>query len=246
MLLELEKVSVKRGRLTAVHEISFSIEPGSVVGLTGLNGAGKTSLLLAIAGAIPIENGTVRYQGSDITDAGAGKCISEGVVLVPEGRRLFGPMSIEDNLLIGGQGRGSQACKESLEEVYELFPLLSDRRRENAENLSGGQQQLLALARGLMAVPTVLLLDEPTLGLSPKVIDAVFDAIREIQKQRTVSMLVAEQNVGIATEICEWLHVIENGRLVADGPSSEFTPESLTQQALEGGEHDFSASSVNQ
>jgi branched-chain amino acid transport system ATP-binding protein len=210
--LEIAELCVRRGALRVVRDASLQVGKGEIVGLLGLNGAGKTSLLAAISGDIPAESGSVSLEASDISRRPAWERCSSGLVLVPGGRQLFSPLSVMDNLLIGGHLRPKSERNANLEVVYEFFPVLREKAHLHARSLSGGQQQMLAIGRGLMASPKVLMLDEPSEGLAPIVVDQVFEAIRRLQAEQDVAILIAEQNAGVL-DILDTLIVVREGML---------------------------------
>jgi branched-chain amino acid transport system ATP-binding protein len=212
--LEIEHVTVRRGLLDVVRDVSLSVEAGGCLGLMGLNGAGKTSLLAAVAGVIPTISGAVRVGGTDVTSNPTWSRCGVGLVLVPSGRQLFAGVSVVDNLLVGGHALGSRAERQAaLAEAFEYFPVLYEKRGQKAADLSGGQQQMLAIARGLMARPSVLLLDEPSEGLAPVIVDQVFEVIHAMASAGAMAIVLAEQNAG-ATEICSSVAVLRQGEVV--------------------------------
>ena len=210
--LEIAELCVRRGALRVVRDASLQVGRGEIVGLLGLNGAGKTSLLAAISGDIPAESGSVSLEASDISRRPAWERCASGLVLVPAGRQLFSPLSVLDNLLIGGHLRPKSERDANLEVVYEFFPILREKAQLHARSLSGGQQQMLAIGRGLMASPKVLMLDEPSEGLAPIVVDQVFEAIRRLRAEQDVAILIAEQNAGVL-DILDTLIVVREGML---------------------------------
>lgn len=212
--LEIAELCVRRGALRVVRDASLQVGRGEIVGLLGLNGAGKTSLLAAISGDIPAESGSVSLEASDVSRRPAWERCASGLVLVPAGRQLFSPLSVLDNLLIGGHLRPKSERDANLEVVYEFFPVLREKAHLHARSLSGGQQQMLAIGRGLMASPKVLMLDEPSEGLAPIVVDQVFEAIRRLQAEQDVAILIAEQNAGVL-DILDTLIVVREGMLGA-------------------------------
>ncbi len=219
--IEIEHLSVRRGLLEVVRDFSRSVESGECVGLLGLNGAGKTSLLAAVAGTIPVSGGTVRVCGAEVTHKPTWTRSKAGLALVPSGRQLWPGVSVLDNLLVGGHTLGSKAERRAaLDEAYTYFPVLHEKRRQRAAELSGGQQQMLAIARGLMARPQVLLLDEPSEGLAPVIVDQVFDVISAMARSGSMAIVLAEQNAG-ATEICSSVVVLRQGEVVAQRNAAE-------------------------
>lgn len=212
--LEIEHVSVRRGVLDVVRDVTVSLELGECLGLLGLNGAGKTSLLAGVAGVIPTHGGAVRVCGTDVTHRPTWTRCRAGLTLVPSGRQLFGGVSVLDNLLVGGHTLGSKADRmAALDEAFTYFPVLHEKRSQKAAELSGGQQQMLAIARGLMTRPKVLLLDEPSEGLAPVIVDQVFEVIQAMARSNAMAIVLAEQNAG-ATEICSSVVVLKQGEIV--------------------------------
>jgi branched-chain amino acid transport system ATP-binding protein len=212
--LEIEHLSVRRGVLDVVRDVSLVVELGECLGLLGLNGAGKTSLLAAVSGVIPTGAGTVRVCGADVTRKPTWRRCSAGLVLVPSGRQLFAGVSVLDNLLVGGHTLASKVERAAaLEEAFTYFPVLHEKRAQKAAELSGGQQQMLAIARGLMARPKVLLLDEPSEGLAPVIVDQMFEVIQAMARSGAMAIVLAEQNAG-ATEICSSVAVLRQGEVV--------------------------------
>lgn len=213
--LEVSDLVVRRGLLSVVQGVSLSLEESEVRSVVGLNGAGKTSLLLALAGAIPTHAGSVRVAGVDVTGKPSWVCCRQGLVCVPAGRQLFAGLSVLDNLLIGSHLRSDRKDQGArLQKVFEYFPILADKRRQRADELSGGQQQMLAIGRGIMADPAVLLLDEPSEGLAPLIVTQVFEAIRQLAKSTSIAVLLAEQNASVL-EVCDTTMLMRNGELSA-------------------------------
>jgi branched-chain amino acid transport system ATP-binding protein len=234
-LLEVRDLHVAYGHVEAVRGVSLSVAEGSIVTLVGPNGAGKTSILSALAGLVRPAAGTVRLAGRDVTGLPAHRAVAAGLSLVPEGRAILGRMTIEENLVLAGERRRPPAeLREAIEEQYRRFPVLGARRRSAAGTLSGGEQQMLALARALLAKPRVLLLDEPSMGLSPILVQQVFETIRSIHLEGTTLLLV-EQNARLALAVSSHAYVLERGRLVLEGPSSALREDPRVQAAYLGG-----------
>jgi len=213
MLLEIKGLNCHYGRIQALDSIDLAVNEGELVALVGANGAGKTTLLKALSGILPTTAGSVLYDGHNITDYASDKRVRLGIIQVPEGRQVFAPMSVEDNLLIGGYTRNKIERKETLEEVYALFPVLKSRRHSTAGTLSGGQQQMLAISRALMSRPRLLLLDEPSMGLSPLLVDEVFATI-EALRSKGITIFLVEQNAYMALAIADRGYVLETGSVV--------------------------------
>ena len=211
--LVVDDLEVRYGAVRAVRGLSLVVEPGEIVGLIGPNGAGKSSTLHAIMGAAPVAAGDVRLGGVSLLGRKPEDVARSGIALVPEGRRIFGELSVEENLRLGLAGRRSQnGSAEALERVYELFPAVREFRRRAAGALSGGQQQQLAIARALVAEPDVLLLDEPSLGLAPRIVDVVFDALAAI-RESGLAVLLVEQRAQRTVALADRCHVLSNGEL---------------------------------
>ena len=212
MLLETEGLTCHYGRIQALRGIDIAIDEGELVALVGANGAGKTTLLRTISGIEPASGGVIRFDGVDITRLPADQRVRLGIVQVPEGRQMFGPMAVEDNLLLGAYARGRAETAEGLEQAYQMFPALKERRRQSSATLSGGQQQMLAISRALMARPRALLLDEPSMGLAPILVEEIFNTIETLRKNGTTIFLV-EQNANMALSIADRGYVLETGAI---------------------------------
>lgn len=212
--LEVEDLDVRYGSVQAVRGLGFKLEPGEVVGLIGPNGAGKSTTLLAIMGAVKPQNGDIRFGGQSLVGLAPESIARLGIALVPEGRRIFSDFSVEENLRLGFLGRRSaEDLEDDLAWVHSLFPIVKEFRSRPAGQLSGGQQQQLAIARALVARPEILLLDEPSLGLAPTVVDGLFDALNEI-RQRGVTILMVEQRAQLTAEFADRTLVVRNGEIV--------------------------------
>jgi len=233
-LLEIENFSVSYGKIEALSEIALKVEPGQIVTVIGPNGAGKSTLLSALMGILPAQ-GRLRFEGQDAPTRLAER-IEQGLALVPETRALFADLSVEDNLRLGafrfqGESRAKRAA--ALAEVYDLFPRLEERRRQLAATLSGGERQMLALARAVMGRPRLLMLDEPSLGLAPLIVREVFRLIGQLRDQG-VSILLIEQNARAALKVADYAYVLELGRIVLEGPASDLAQDSRVVEAYLG------------
>jgi branched-chain amino acid transport system ATP-binding protein len=225
-LLELENIVGGYGDVRVVHGISLSVRDGSVTALVGGNGAGKTTLMLMVAGIVETRKGRIGLSGKDVTDWASHRRVDAGIVLVPEGRWVFPNLTVESNLRLGGIApRARSAASGRLGEVYDLFPRLGERRRQLAGSLSGGEQQMLAIGRGLMAGPRLLLLDEPTLGLSPIMVKHMFETIGRLNRNG-LTILIAEQDVRHVLEAADFAYVVENGSIAmaGEGPALAANP----------------------
>jgi branched-chain amino acid transport system ATP-binding protein len=233
-MLEVRDLAVHHGDLQALWGVSLRVEEGEVVTLIGPNGAGKTTLLRTLAGLHRPTTGEVAFEGAAIHDVPAHRIVERGIVLVPEGRRLFGEMSVLENLEVGAfTARARRERAGTLERMFEAFPILAERRRQAAGTLSGGQQQMCAIGRALMGLPRLLLLDEPSLGLAPVVVQQIFQVLRTINRQG-VTVLLVEQNARLALELADRAYVIEQGRVVGEGGGRELLAEEHVRQAYLG------------
>jgi branched-chain amino acid transport system ATP-binding protein len=231
-LLVVEDLHVAYGRVEAVRGVSFSVDSGSLVTLVGANGAGKSSVINAISGMLRPKSGRITFAGKDITRTPAHRLVGEGVVQVPEGRQILGTLTIEENLHLGGWHVGG-ASASTLEETYDRFPVLGDRRSLPAGSLSGGEQQMLAIARALVARPKVLLMDEPSMGLAPRVVDEVFRVIEAIRASGTTIVLV-EQNARRALRAADHGYVMATGEVVHSGPAADLLADPKIVEAYLG------------
>ena len=232
-MLEVKALASQYGRIPALKGIELSVRAGELVALVGANGAGKTTLLRAISGVQPVSAGRVLFAGADITHSAPDRRVRQGIVQVPEGRQVFGPLSVEDNLLLGAYTRSRSDSERGLERVYGMFPALAERRRQPAGTLSGGQQQMLAMGRGLMAQPKLLLLDEPSMGLAPRLVEGVFSTIRSLKSAGTTIFLV-DQNARAALAIADRAYVLETGQVVLSGTGAELLASERVQAAYLG------------
>jgi len=210
----------------AIRDVSLRVEEGSVVALLGSNGAGKSTLLKALTGTLyreegELEKGVIRYAGASLRGVPPEQIVDRGVVLVPEGRKLFVNMTVEENLLMGGYLKSTAEVKRLMARVYDLFPRLVERRRQISGYLSGGEQQMVAVGRALMAEPRLLALDEPSLGLAPMIIDTIYGAIAQLRSELNMTILLVEQNAVQAMELADTVYIMENGRVVLDGPAEK-------------------------
>ncbi len=233
-MLELRSVDVNYGHIQAVKKLSLRLEEGEVVALIGANGAGKTTALNAISGLVPVAGGSIIYRGRDITGRAPQTLVQEGIVQVPEGRAILTTLKVKENLELGAFVRRDGEKKRDMEALFQRFPILKEKADELAGNLSGGEQQLLALGRALMARPQLLLLDEPSMGLAPRLVREIFDIIQEINREGTALLLV-EQNASMALQISRRGYVLERGRLMLEGSSSSLLNDRKVREAYLGG-----------
>jgi branched-chain amino acid transport system ATP-binding protein len=215
-MLEIQDLTVAYGQMEAVRSISFTVRAGTIETLIGPNGAGKTTILNTISGVVPAQSGRILFDGRDITRLSAYRRVSAGLVQVPEGRQVLAGMTIRENLELGGYRRPHREMLQDIARMEERFPILRERSNMLAGTLSGGEQQMLAIARGLMARPKLLLLDEPSLGLSPKMVQTVFDIIQQLHAEG-LTILLVEQNAHLALAVSDHGHVVENGKIVLEG-----------------------------
>ncbi len=233
-LLEVTKLGVSYGDMIALHEVSVSVNDGEAVTVLGANAAGKTTLLRAISGLVPAREGTVVFDGEPINGVPAHERVERGLVQVPEGRLVFPFLSVEDNLMLGAFTRRARAkLKSSLDRVYAMFPRLPERRAQMAGSLSGGEQQMLALGRGLMALPRLLMLDEPSLGLAPVLVQEVMDRVARIRSEG-VTVLIVEQNVKQTLKFVDRGYVLENGWVALAGSAEELGASDEVRRAYLG------------
>ena len=235
-LLEVRGIEVAYGAgVRALQGASLRVRPGEVVALIGANGAGKTTLLKTIAGLVRPQSGEVTFDGRSLTHLEAPERVKLGIALVPEGRRLFSRLSVADNLRLGSYGRGDAAARaESLARIFALFPVLRERGHQRAGTLSGGEGQMLAIARALMSRPRFLMLDEPSLGIMPRLVDAIMDALRRLHAAEGLTMFLVEQNVPAALDLADRGYVLQTGRIVLEGASHELRDSELVRKAYLG------------
>lgn len=234
-MLEVKNLEVYYGVICALKGISFEVNEGEIVSLIGANGAGKTTMMQSVVGLIPKRNGTVIFDGQDITRMPCHKVVQLGMTQVPEGRRIFQELSVYENLMMGAYTvKDQQKFKAELEKIYDLFPRLAERRNQIAGTLSGGEQQMLAMSRALMINPKLLMLDEPSMGLAPILVDQIFDIIKQLHKQGTTILLV-EQNASKALEIADRAYVLETGSITTTGTGAELASSDEVRKAYLGG-----------
>ena len=233
MLLETENLSSHYGRIRALDGVTLRVADGELVALVGSNGAGKTTLLRTLSGVQPASGGRIRFAGEEVTRAEPHRRVRLGMAQVPEGRQVFGPLSVEDNLRLGAVTRAAQEHERSLRSIYAMFPVLEEKARAPAGTLSGGQQQMLAIGRALMARPRLLLLDEPSMGLAPVLVQEIFAAVRRLRTSGTTILLV-EQNAQAALAIADRGYVMETGRLVLEGTGRELLADARVREAYLG------------
>lgn len=234
MLLNVNDLNVYYGAIHALHGISFNVQEGEIVTLIGANGAGKSTTLRTISGLLRTRTGNILFKDKDITMMPADEIVKAGISHVPEGRKIFAPLSVRENLLMGAFTRSDPAeIQASMERVFKSFPRLRERINQSGGTLSGGEQQMLATGRGLMSRPSILMLDEPSMGLSPILVQEIFSIIKEINQQGT-SILLVEQNAQMALSISHRAYVLETGRIILEGPAEEIANNPKVQAAYLG------------
>jgi branched-chain amino acid transport system ATP-binding protein len=236
MILNVENISVHYGAIHALRDISFSLSQGEIVALIGANGAGKSTSLNTISGLLHPTDGKIEFMGEDISKVSPQEIVDKGIIQVPEGRKIFSKMSVWENLEMGAYSVSDRkVIEERIDSVFKQFPRLKERRNQQGGTLSGGEQQMLAIARGLMAGPRILLMDEPSMGLAPILVEKIFDIIREINASGT-SILLVEQNALMALSIADRGYVLDTGKIVLSGKASELLHNPMVINAYLGGE----------
>jgi len=233
-VLEVRDLTAAYGDLLALSGATLAVGPGEIVALVGPNGAGKSTLLQCITGLLRPRAGAILWEGRDLLADPPHETVQHGLALVPEGRRLFGSMTVEENLALGAfSARGRALAQARLERVYRLFPVLEERRRQISRTLSGGQQQMVAIGRALMTAPRLLMLDEPSLGLAPRIVESIFQTLTAINRSG-VSVLLVEQNVRAALRLAHRAYVLEGGRMVGEGPARDLLEDPHVRRAYLG------------
>ena len=233
-ILQVSDLSVSYGSINAVKGVSFQVNPGEVVTLIGANGAGKSTILNTISGLLHPKSGSILFQGKDLHGIPADKILCLGLAQVPEGRHVFLQMTVEENLEMGAYTQPKSTIAPGIADVYQRFPRLKERRRQIAGTLSGGEQQMLAMGRALMSKPTLLMLDEPSMGLAPILVEQIFDIVRELNQHGTTILLV-EQNANMALSVAHRGYVLETGKIVATGTGAELLEDEAVKKAYLGG-----------
>lgn len=233
LMLKVNDLSVNYGHIEALKNVNIEVNKGQIVSIIGANGAGKSTLLKTISGLVKQINGTIEFEGKQLPKKPA-KIVDLGVVHVPEGRKCFSGLTIKDNLLVGAYLSSSKEIDEDLKRMYELFPILKQRQSQFAGTLSGGEQQMLAVARGLMSRPKIILLDEPSMGLAPLIVNQIYDLIKQI-RDSGITVLLVEQNAKKALTICDYAYVLENGKIKLEGTGQELLNSDDVRKAYLGG-----------
>ncbi|MFY3534033.1 ABC transporter ATP-binding protein [Achromobacter denitrificans] len=234
-MLKVEDLSVAYGGVQAVRAVSLEVRPGEIAALLGANGAGKSSTLMAIVGSVRPKGGRVIFEGRDITGTSPDKLVTQGIAMIPEGARVFARQPVEQNLRLGAYTvRDERVYRERLARVYALFPRLQERREQLAGTMSGGERQMLAIGRALMSGPRLLLIDEPSLGLSPLLVEQVFDALAALNRDDGLSVLLVEQNMAQALEVAARAYVMQSGRVALSGEAAELAASDEVRKAYLG------------
>ncbi len=235
VMLKVDNLSVAYGGVQAVRDLSLQVRPGEIAALLGANGAGKSSTLLAIIGSVKPKEGRVVFEGRDITGTPPDQLVKQGIAMIPEGARVFARQPVEQNLRLGAYTvRDERVYRERLDKVYALFPRLKERREQLAGTMSGGERQMLAIGRALMSGPRLLLIDEPSLGLSPLLVEQVFDALAALNRDDGLSVLLVEQNMAQALEVAARAYVMQSGRVALSGNAAELAASDEVRQAYLG------------
>lgn len=238
-MLSVDSIAVAYDGVPAVHDVSFEVDEGDVVAIVGANGAGKTTTLKTVAGAKHPTSGSISFEGENITDIDTPGVVERGITYVPEDRGIFEPLTVEQNLKLGSYTVDDDRVRdETMEEVFELFPRLDERRSQKAGTMSGGEQQMVAIARGLMSRPKLLMLDEPSTGLMPKLVDTVIDMVTRLNEETDQTILLVEQNVQRALEIADYAYLMQTGRTIDEGTGEEVLDSDHLEQAYFGMETD--------
>ncbi len=232
-MLEIKNLHSGYNKIEVLHDINISVPDGKIVVVIGRNGAGKSTLLNTISGLVKIKSGSITLDGKKLP-AGAHKVVSTGIIQVPEGRRIFPSLTVNENLIMGGYLASNAEVTARREEVFSIFPILKERASQQAGTLSGGEQQMLAMGRGLMAGPKLLLLDEPSLGLAPIIFSQVFELVEKLNRERQMTIVLVEQNASIALKMADYAYVLENGEVVIEGAGKDLVSDPKIKAAYLG------------
>jgi branched-chain amino acid transport system ATP-binding protein len=233
-MLRVDRIKVQYGGIVALHDVTFEVKQGELVAMVGANGAGKSTSLKAVVGAVRLAAGMITFDGADITGENSARIVKRGITYVPEARHIFGPLTVQENLLLGAYASDSQKdIQDRLKHVYSLFPILKERYKQKGQTLSGGEQQMLAIGRGLMLRPKLLMLDEPSLGLMPKLVTELFETIA-LLKEAGHTILLVEQNVREALELADRAYILQTGRTVDSGLGKDLLASDSVRKAFLG------------
>lgn len=233
-MLQVEAIDVYYGDVQVLKQVSLEVQEKEMVAVIGANGAGKTTLINTISGVLKPRKGSITFQGKRISSVAANKIVASGIVQVPEGRLLFPEMTVRENLEMGGYLLSNEAIRNQLASVFELFPVLHEREKQAAGTMSGGEQQMVAIARALMSSPRLIMFDEPSLGLAPKLVQSIFEMVQRINRELGITVLLVEQNVQHSCQISDRAFVIENGEVVLQGTGAEMLQNSHVRRAYLG------------
>jgi branched-chain amino acid transport system ATP-binding protein len=234
-MLRVERIKVSYDEVPALHEVTFKVEPGQIVSIVGANGAGKSTILKAISSVLRLDEGSISFENQRINQGPAHRLVDMGIAHVPEGRRLFARLTVKQNLTLGAYTKKSPEHREAtLKNIFQLFPILENRKSQRAGTLSGGEQQMLAIARGLMSKPKLLMLDEPSMGIMPKLITEIFEMIQRVNKEEGITILLVEQNVQEALELADHAYVLQTGRIVMEGKPADLLQTDMIKKAYLG------------
>ena len=234
-MLRVERIKVSYDEVPALHEVTFKVEPGQIVSIVGANGAGKSTILKAVSSVLRLDEGSISFENQRIDQVPAHRLVERGIAHVPEGRRLFARLTVQQNLTLGAYTKKSLEHREAtLKNIFHLFPILENRKNQRAGTLSGGEQQMLAIARGLMSKPKLLMLDEPYMGIMPKLITEIFEMIQRVNKEEGITILLVEQNVQEALELAHYAYVLQTGRIVMEGKPADLLQTDMIKKAYLG------------
>jgi len=234
-MLRVEHIKVSYDEVPALHEVSFKVEPGQIVSIVGANGAGKSTILRAISSTLHLDGGSILFENQRTDQIPPHRVVERGVAHVPEGRRLFARLTVNQNLTLGAYTKKSPDHREAtLKTIFKLFPILQERQNQRAGTLSGGEQQMVAIARGLMSKPKLLMLDEPSMGIMPKLITEIFEMIQRLNKEEGITILLVEQNVQEALELADYAYVLQTGRIVMEGKPADLLQTDMIKKAYLG------------
>jgi branched-chain amino acid transport system ATP-binding protein len=234
-MLRVEGIKVSYEEVPALHEITFQVKAGQFVSIVGANGAGKSTILKTISGSLHPETGAIYFGDQRLDKMPAHRIVEMGIAHVPEGRRLFARLSVKQNLILGAYTKKSLAHREmTMQRIFQLFPVLKEREDQQAGTLSGGEQQMLAIARGLMSQPKLLMLDEPSMGLMPKLVTEIFEMIQKLNKEEGLTILLVEQNVQEALELADYAYILQTGRLIMEGKPADLLQTEMIKKAYLG------------
>ena len=234
-MLRVERIKVSYDEVPALHEVSFKVEPGQIVSIVGANGAGKSTILKSISSVLHLDEGSISFEDQRIDKVPPHQVVDMGIAHVPEGRRLFARLTVNQNLTLGAYTRKSPEHRQAtLKSIFQLFPVLEERQQQRAGTLSGGEQQMLAIARGLMSKPKLLMLDEPSMGIMPKLITEIFEMIQRLNQEEKLTILLVEQNVQEALEVAHYAYILQTGRVVMEGKPAELLQTDMIRKAYLG------------